>query len=57
MLAIDTTGLQDTDGKDKYYLTKMANYVKNINSLNTIIIFWNFEVDVLCIYLQDILKI
>ena len=57
MLAIDTTGLQDTDGKDKYYLAKMANYVKNINSLNTIIIFWNFEVDVLCSYLQDILKI
>ena len=39
LLAIDTTGLQDTNGKDKYYLAKMANYVNNINSLNRIIIF------------------
>ena len=57
LFVIDTPGINDTEGKDKEYLKQMADYVKKHNSLHSIIIVLNFEVDRLAIYLQDMLKI
>jgi predicted GTPase len=57
LFVIDTPGINDTEGKDKEYLEQMAEYVKKHNSLHSIIIVLNFEVDRLAIYLQDMLKI
>ena len=57
LFVIDTPGINDTEGKDKEYLKQMADYVKKHNSLHSIIIVLNFEVDRLAIYLQDMLTI
>ena len=57
LFVIDTPGINDTEGKDKEYLEQMAEYVKKHNSLHSIIIVLNFEVDRLAIYLQDMLTI
>lgn len=57
IFVIDTPGLQDTEGKDKYILGQISKYIKNHKSLNAIAIVLNFEVDRLSAYIQEMLKI